>query len=104
LDYGILKLGWEKKKIVQVRTLYRTTFDRWSVLHEEACRLEEALGIEERWKHDSQSYQEALAMMRERRYRRALDKLERLVVQRLFELTKLGMSSVGKLIAGVLIS
>ncbi|KIY47775.1 hypothetical protein FISHEDRAFT_28253, partial [Fistulina hepatica ATCC 64428] len=33
--------------------------------------------------------------MGERRYRRALDELERLVVQRLLELTKLNMSGVG---------
>lgn len=35
-------------------------------------------------------------MMNERQYRRALDSLELLVVQRLFELTKLGMSGTGK--------
>lgn len=35
--------------------------------------------------------------MGERRYRLTLDKLERLVVQRLLELTKLGMSGVGTL-------
>jgi hypothetical protein len=34
-------------------------------------------------------------MMSQRRYRRALDVVERLVVQRLLEMTKLGMSGVG---------
>lgn len=34
--------------------------------------------------------------MTERKYRRAIDNLERLVVQRLFEMTKLGMNGVGK--------
>ena len=44
----------------------------------------------------SPEYQDALITMNERRYRCAVDSLERLVVQRLLELTKLGMSGVGK--------
>ncbi|PPQ87091.1 hypothetical protein CVT25_001363 [Psilocybe cyanescens] len=42
-----------------------------------------------------QEYKEALVILRECKYRRALDDLERLVVQRLFEMKKLGMSGVG---------
>jgi hypothetical protein len=45
-----------------------------------------------------QVYKDAQLLMTERKYRRALDELERLVVQRLFEMTKLGMSGVGKLL------
>jgi hypothetical protein len=45
----------------------------------------------------SPEYQEALVTLNERRYRRAVDSLERLVIQRLFELAKLGMSGVGKM-------
>ncbi|KAH9918796.1 uncharacterized protein B0H18DRAFT_882567 [Fomitopsis serialis] len=37
----------------------------------------------------------AVSELNERKYRRVLDNLERLVVQRLFELTKLGMSGIG---------
>lgn len=58
--------------------------------------MEEELGIDERWMQDSPGYQEGLKLLSERKYRRALDKLETLVVQRLFELTKLGMSGTGK--------
>jgi hypothetical protein len=43
-------------------------------------------------------YKDALVRLAERTYRRALDELERLVVQRLLEMTKLGMNGVGKLI------
>jgi hypothetical protein len=42
-----------------------------------------------------QEYEDGLVLVRERKYRRALDDLERLVVQRIFEMTKLGMSGVG---------
>ena len=45
-----------------------------------------------------QEYQDGLVIVRERKYRRAIDDLERLVVQRLFEMKKLGMNGVGTLI------
>jgi hypothetical protein len=96
LDYGIIKLGWEKLKIAQVRSLRRTMFERWTNIHEEVCQLEEEISIQERWTVDSPSYQQGLILLQERKYRCALDKLEMLVVQRLFELTKLGLSSIGK--------
>lgn len=63
--------------------------------NESTLRLEEELDIETRWTTDSPQYQEALVLMSERQYRRALDTLELLVVQRLFELTKLGLSGTG---------
>jgi hypothetical protein len=81
--------------IKKVKTRYTTTFNRWLAVNEETLRVEEALGIETRWMPDSPEYKEALVTLRERKYRRALDKLERLVVQRLFELTKIGMSGIG---------
>ena len=65
------------------------------VANESTLQLEEELIIESRWTIDSPQYQEATAMMTERKYRRALDLLELLVVQRLFQLTKLGMSGTG---------
>lgn len=40
-------------------------------------------------------YNDALVILSQRTYRRALDELERLFVQRLLELTKLGMNGVG---------
>ena len=51
-----------------------------------------------------QEYQDGLVVVRERKYRRAIDDLERLVVQRLFEMKKLGMSGVGMLVRYIYIS
>lgn len=96
LDYGIINLGWKAKEITRVKTRYRTTHSRWMAANEDTLRLEEELGIEVRWTTNSQPYKDAMALMTERRYRRALDNLELLAVQRLFELTKLGMSGVGE--------
>lgn len=57
--------------------------------------MEDEFGIGVRWMPDSAEYNEASKVVKERRFRRAVDNLERLVVQRLFELTKLGMSGLG---------
>ncbi|KIY48269.1 hypothetical protein FISHEDRAFT_43817, partial [Fistulina hepatica ATCC 64428] len=57
--------------------------------------LEDTLDVRERWELDSPEYVECRKELYERQYRRALDELERLVVQRLLELTKLNMSGVG---------
>ena len=88
-------LGWTAKEIAQVKTRYRTTYNRWMAANESTLRLEEELNIESRWTINSPQYQEAIVLMTERKYRRALDSLELLVVQRLFELMKLGMSGTG---------
>ena len=48
-----------------------------------------------------QEYQDGLVIVRGRKYRRAVDDLERLVVQRLFEMNKLGMNGIGTLIRSI---
>ncbi|TFK46595.1 hypothetical protein OE88DRAFT_1638090, partial [Heliocybe sulcata] len=58
-------------------------------------RLEDQIGIEARWDDKSSEYQAARLKLKERKYRKALDELERLVVQRLFELSKLNVSGTG---------
>jgi hypothetical protein len=95
LDFHIINSGWTAPKIKDVRTRYRTTYSRTLMLEEELARFEELHSIEQRWAPTSKEYQEASVMMSERRYRRALDNVEFLVVQRLMEMTKLGASGVG---------
>jgi len=55
-----------------------------------------------RWTPESPAYKEAEKLLVERNYRRAVDNLEWLVVQRLFELTKLGMNGVGECVVAFL--
>ncbi|KJA13225.1 hypothetical protein HYPSUDRAFT_123579, partial [Hypholoma sublateritium FD-334 SS-4] len=57
--------------------------------------LELALNIEVRWTPATKEYQDALEYSATREYHRALDKLQRLVVQRLFELHKLNLNFTG---------
>lgn len=63
-----------------------------------ALHLEIQLGIDKRWELGSEPYnhfrQEASLL----NYRTALDELERLIVMRLFELSKLSLSGTGKFV------
>ncbi|KAF7334099.1 hypothetical protein MVEN_02315700 [Mycena venus] len=94
LDHLIITKGYTRPDIARVRTRYRTTWAKFLAVQETVCRFEEEHSIEERWSPESKEYQDALLLMTEKRYRTALAELERLVVARLFELTKLNMSGV----------
>ncbi|KAJ7698303.1 hypothetical protein B0H17DRAFT_1196887 [Mycena rosella] len=94
LDFNIINNGYTKKEITGVRTRYRTSWTKYTNSEEDTARFEEEQGIEIRWAVDSPQYRDALVLSTERRYWAAISEVERLVVQRLFELTKLGMSGV----------
>ena len=95
LDYNIIRNGYTRRQIADVRTRYRTTYTRWLGQNELVCQYEEDHGIQARWTPSMPEYKDALVILSQRTYRRALDELERLFVQRLLELTKLGMNGVG---------
>jgi hypothetical protein len=94
-DRLMIQEGYTGVQITKITTQCRTTFQRWLAKNEEVLRYEEMHNIEIRWAPTMQEYEDGLVLVRERKYRRALDDLERLVVQRLFEMTKLGMNGVG---------
>ncbi|KAJ7711679.1 hypothetical protein B0H16DRAFT_1343537 [Mycena metata] len=53
------------------------------------------MGVADRWEPTSPEWAEAAHLVSTRRYRLALLKLERLVIQRMFELTKMNLSQTG---------
>lgn len=57
--------------------------------------LELKLGIVHRWTPESAEWQEAGRLVAMRKYQRALDILEGLIVARMFELTKMNQSKTG---------
>ncbi|KAJ7150768.1 hypothetical protein C8R46DRAFT_1166724 [Mycena filopes] len=57
--------------------------------------LEVRLGIERRWCDDGDDWIRVAAMAKNRRYQRAIDALEGLIVARMFELSKVNMSDTG---------
>ncbi|KAJ3499863.1 hypothetical protein NLJ89_g10044 [Agrocybe chaxingu] len=94
-DRLIIEQGYTGAQITKIDTRYRTTFQKWFAKNEQVLRYEEEHNIPIRWAPTSQEYEDGAKLVRERKYRRALDELERLVVQRLFEMTKLGQNGVG---------
>lgn len=58
--------------------------------------LEKKLGVANRWEPESTEWVNAGKLVAMRKYQRALDQLEGLIVARMFELTKLNMSQTGK--------
>ncbi|KDQ06606.1 hypothetical protein BOTBODRAFT_121240, partial [Botryobasidium botryosum FD-172 SS1] len=80
----------------------KKTLSTWEQIYAKVQRAEKKveavearLSIEQRWAENDEAYQEALKKSREHAYRKALDNLERLMVQRLFELEKSTMRATG---------
>ncbi|CDO77993.1 hypothetical protein BN946_scf184711.g3 [Trametes cinnabarina] len=94
LDYLIVKEGIDGKRIAAIRREYRLAKTRVDHAEEKAARLEELLNVDQRWLPASAEYKAAVVELGLRKYRRALDNLERLVVQRLLELKKMGMNNI----------
>ena len=58
--------------------------------------LEDKLNITTRWDPACREWQEAGRLVANRKYQRAVDQLEGLVVARMFELTKMNRSETGQ--------
>jgi len=65
------------------------------ILHE-VIEMEVRMGISNRWEPTMPKYQQTMKYMKTCEYHRALDNLQRLVVQRLFELHKLNLLQTGE--------
>lgn len=72
------------------------TFAEVEHLRSALVALERLHNITERWLPSTPEWRDAASYMEVRDYQKALDKLEGLVVQRLFELTKMGLAGTGK--------
>ncbi|KAF8167514.1 hypothetical protein B0H34DRAFT_669941 [Crassisporium funariophilum] len=83
LDFNIVNNGFQCKQITAAK-------------EEELTCYEEEHGIEVRWLPNSNVYKATQKLLVKQLYRQAVDNLERLVVQQLFELTKLGMNGVAQ--------
>ncbi|PSR73940.1 hypothetical protein PHLCEN_2v10247 [Hermanssonia centrifuga] len=66
--------------------------DHLSTLKYQLIETEVIMGIEKRWEPQDDKYLETLKYAQTRQYHRALDHLQKLVVQRLFELQKLNLA------------
>jgi hypothetical protein len=62
--------------------------------------LEEKLEISDRWTTESPKWMTTVAEIKQKKYQKALDAVELLVVEQIFELTKMNQSQTGKCFQG----
>ncbi|KAG6369144.1 hypothetical protein JVT61DRAFT_1403 [Boletus reticuloceps] len=75
----------------QLETQRRHASEQLEEIQQQVISMELELGIQKCWEPSSPEYQETLKYISERKYHCALDNLQCLVVQRLFELQKLNI-------------
>ncbi|RXW11468.1 hypothetical protein EST38_g14387 [Candolleomyces aberdarensis] len=82
-------------KTRQLETQRRQAREKVARLHSELTDMELRLHIEKRWDPMTAAYRETVEKINQRQYRKALEEVQKLVVQRLFELHRLNLSSIG---------
>ena|ERR1700761_3800777 len=84
------------KQTRRLETQLRHARERYDKALEAVQDLEVRLDITTRWTPGTEAWQKACAMVAKREYQRALDKLQALVISRMFELSKMNMAGTGK--------
>jgi hypothetical protein len=80
----------------KLETERRYALELWENTLKQVIDMEVDLGLERRCDPSSPEYLETLGYLSTRTYQRALEELQRLVVQRLFELHKMNISATGE--------
>ncbi|KAF9789733.1 hypothetical protein BJ322DRAFT_1001037 [Thelephora terrestris] len=93
---GPLAYTSQLSKTRRLETERRHARERHDRIHYQVLELEDHMGITKRWTPATPEYIETFRYISERRYHRALNNLQRLVTQRLFELHRLNLSGAGK--------
>jgi hypothetical protein len=89
----------QKDSTRKVETARRHALENREKALQAVHALELKLKITERWQPESAEWQNAGKLVAMRKYQRALDVLEGLIVARMFELTKMNRSQTGKLLS-----
>ncbi|KAG1877267.1 hypothetical protein F4604DRAFT_1880502 [Suillus subluteus] len=88
----------DARQTLRLETVQRTAMDELLLSIRSVSDYEEKLGISATWSTDHLEYRAAEAYMHTQDFHRALDKLQQLVVQRLFELSKANMAGTGRVV------
>ncbi|ESK82440.1 hypothetical protein Moror_8577 [Moniliophthora roreri MCA 2997] len=94
-DLEVTPEKYTDKQANTIQAQYHITLEEVQIAEEACLDLEYHHGIETQWTPDSAKYQSTMTLLASQNYHFALDEFERLIVQQLFELTKLNMSGVG---------
>lgn len=81
----------------KLETQRRYTSEKLDTIQLELVAMEVKMGITHRWEPSSPEYQATIKYMCTREYHRAMDNLQCLVIQRLFELQRLNVAQTGML-------
>ncbi|KLO06443.1 hypothetical protein SCHPADRAFT_917527 [Schizopora paradoxa] len=87
--------GQEASRTRRKETTKKHGYETVITLQRAAADFEAKLGIDERWQPDFEEYQDACRSANELDYHYAVDRLEFLVVSRMFELSKLNRAGTG---------
>lgn len=79
----------------RLQTATRVARKRQDEVLSEVVSLEVQMGIDRRWSPADTSYMDTVKYISLRKFHRALDHLQKLVIQRLFELHKLNLAGAG---------
>jgi hypothetical protein len=82
-----------------METQRRHALERYEWTLEAVQDLERHLEVTTRWVPGMEAWNSAAVWVKKRRYQRALDQLQALIISRMFELTKMNMSGTGRQIA-----
>ncbi|KAI0683926.1 hypothetical protein BC835DRAFT_1294591 [Cytidiella melzeri] len=80
----------------RLETDRRHAMERYERISHDVCALEVEMGLTVRWTPYTEQYKATLKYIKDRKYHRALNKLQKLATQRLFELHKLNVAQTGE--------
>lgn len=86
----------ETSRTRKIETERRYLDDRRKVLTLEVVELEVRLGLHVQWQPSDPDYMRVSQYIATRKYQKALSNLQRLVIQRLFELHKMNLARTGE--------
>ena len=92
---GAINYGKEASRTRKTETSRRQAQERYEAVLLEVEKLEVEMGITKHWEVTDAEYIKTAQYMSQRQYHRALENLQCLVVQRLFELHKLNLQHTG---------
>ncbi|KAJ3832901.1 hypothetical protein F5878DRAFT_547471, partial [Lentinula raphanica] len=87
--------GTTRRKISVAEAAHRNEQENERKLIADVQALEQKLEISVRWVPGCEAWEQAKRMVKEAEYRKALDKLEQLLVSRIFEMSRLNIAGTG---------
>lgn len=96
-DASLVYVPGSRDRTNIVETKHRHEIENERKLIADVQALEVSLGISERWTEEREEWKEQKKLVKESAYQKALDKLEGLLVARIFEMERLNVAGTGEI-------